>query len=129
MRVLIPPSASRSSIDEKSALAIGDQTASANNVPACVVQHGMQKDPSKDPSLLASIEEALDSIRPYLMADGGSVRLKSVTRDMVVELELLGACGTCPMSTMTLRAGIEQTIKRAVPAVSRVEAVATTGVA
>jgi Fe-S cluster biogenesis protein NfuA len=79
--------------------------------------------PSADPELLSRIEETLDSIRPYLMADGGSVRLRSVTEEMVVELELLGACGTCPMSMMTLRAGIEQAIKRAVPGVTRVEAV------
>ena len=59
-----------------------------------------------DNELRGRIEEALDIIRPYLMADGGSVRLLNVTPDMVVELELLGACGTCPMSAMTLRAGI-----------------------
>ena len=57
------------------------------------------------------------------MADGGSVRLLDITPEMVVELELLGACGECPISDMTLRAGIEQTIKRAVPDVTRVEAV------
>lgn len=77
-----------------------------------------------DPALHQRIEETLDSIRPYLMADGGSVRLQSVTDDMVVELELLGACGTCPMSMMTLRAGIEQAIRRAIPEITRVEAVA-----
>jgi len=76
-----------------------------------------------DPAFLNRIEETLDSIRPYLMADGGSVRLRTVTDAMVVELELLGACGTCPMSMMTLRAGIEQAIKRAVPEITRVEAV------
>ena len=76
-----------------------------------------------DENLQHSVEQALDSIRPYLIADGGSVRLVNITDDMVVELELLGACGSCPMSSMTLRAGIEQTIKRAVPEVSRVEAV------
>lgn len=80
--------------------------------------------PSAQDELHARIEETLDSIRPYLMADGGSVRLQNVTDDMVVELQLLGACGTCPMSMMTLRAGIEQAIKRAVPSVVRVEAVA-----
>ena len=80
--------------------------------------------PSARDALHARIEETLDSIRPYLMADGGSVRLQNVTDDMVVELQLLGACGTCPMSMMTLRAGIEQAIKRAVPDVVRVEAVA-----
>ena len=76
-----------------------------------------------DPELHRQIEESLDMIRPYLMADGGSVRLMNVTPDYIVQLELLGACGTCPMSTMTLRAGIEQALKRAVPRISRVEAV------
>lgn len=82
-------------------------------------------DPGSDPELLRQLEEALDSIRPYLMADGGSVRLVGVTPDLVVELELLGACSNCPMSLMTLRAGIEQALKRAVPRISRVEAVTT----
>ena len=89
-----------------------DQTASSESY-----------DPGQDPELREQIEEALESIRPYLNADGGSVRLVSVTPDMVVELELLGACGSCPMSSMTLRAGIEQTLKRAIPQISRVEAV------
>lgn len=83
-------------------------------------------DPSTDPELHQQIEEALDKIRPYLMADGGSVRLLNITEDYVVELELLGACGSCPMSTMTLRAGIEQALKRSVPKVKRVEAVNAT---
>jgi Fe-S cluster biogenesis protein NfuA len=76
-----------------------------------------------DTALYAKIEEALDLIRPYLMADGGSVRVVDITPDMIVELELLGACETCPMSMMTLRAGIEQAIKNAVPQIVRVEAV------
>lgn len=76
----------------------------------------------EDAELRRRIEESLDTIRPYLMADGGSVRLLNITPDRVVELELLGACGSCPMSTMTLRAGIEQALKRSVPQISRVEA-------
>jgi Fe-S cluster biogenesis protein NfuA len=83
-------------------------------------------DPTSDPELRRQIEEALDTIRPYLMADGGSVRLLNVTPDLVVELELLGACGSCPMSTMTLRAGIEQALKRSIPQITRVEAVNVT---
>jgi len=79
--------------------------------------------PEDDPQLRDRVEQALDSLRPYLMADGGSVRLVDITADMVVELELLGACGTCPMSTMTLRAGIEQAIKRFAPQIMRVEAI------
>ena len=81
------------------------------------------QDPNADPELRRQIEGGLDLIRPYLMADGGSVRLLNITDDLVVELELMGACGTCPMSTMTLRAGIEQALKRAVPQITRVEAV------
>ena len=75
------------------------------------------------------VEAALDQLRPYLMADGGSVRLRQITSDMVAELELLGACGTCPMSTMTLRAGIEQAVRRAVPEIVRVEAVGSSSYA
>ena len=85
----------------------------------------MSTNPGQDQSLIDAIEAALDKLRPYLMADGGSVRLAGITSDMIVELELLGACGTCPMSTMTLRAGIEQALKRAVPQIRRVEAINT----
>ncbi|MCY3629785.1 MAG: NifU family protein [Bacteroidota bacterium] len=80
-------------------------------------------DPNMDAVLRQKIEDGLDSIRPYLVADGGEVRLHRITDDMVVELKLLGACGTCPMSTMTLRAGIEQALRHAVPQISRVDAV------
>ncbi|MDA0683812.1 MAG: NifU family protein [Bacteroidetes bacterium] len=69
------------------------------------------------------VEAALDTLRPYLEADGGSVKLLDVTPEGVVELALLGACETCPMSSMTLRAGIEQAVKRSVPQITRVEAV------
>lgn len=69
------------------------------------------------------IEEALDSIRPYLEADGGNVRVVELTEDMVLRLELLGACSSCPMSTMTLKAGVEEAIKRAIPEIVRVEAI------
>lgn len=79
--------------------------------------------PDQDPILRQQIEKGLDTIRPYLLADGGSVRLLNISDEMVVKLELLGACGSCPMSTMTLRAGIEQALKHAVPQIRRVEAV------
>jgi len=81
--------------------------------------------PGKDPELIARVETALDTLRPYLQADGGEVRLADITKDFVVELELLGACGSCPMSAMTLRAGIEQVLRRSVPQITRVEAVNT----
>ncbi len=79
--------------------------------------------PEKDDDLHRRVEDALDVLRPYLMADGGSIRVLDITPDFVVEVEMLGACGTCPMSTMTLRAGIEQALRRTVPEISRVEAV------
>ncbi|MEQ9104217.1 MAG: NifU family protein [Rhodothermales bacterium] len=83
--------------------------------------------PDIDNNLVQQVESALDTLRPYLKADGGEVRLLDITDEMVVELELLGACGTCPMSTMTLRAGIEQAVKRSVPQISRVEAINASG--
>ena len=76
-----------------------------------------------DQAIRVQVEAALDTLRPYLEADGGSVRLVDITRHMVVELEVLGACETCPMSSMTLRAGIEQAVKRSVAQIVRVEAV------
>lgn len=76
--------------------------------------------------LVDRIEKALDSIRPYLQADGGNVKLLSIDEGQIVKLELLGSCGSCPMSSMTLKAGVEEAIKRAVPEITRVEAVNVT---
>ena len=73
--------------------------------------------------LLERIEKALDNIRPYLEADGGNVKILEITDDMVLKLELLGACGSCPMSTMTLKAGVEESVMRAVPEINAVEAI------
>jgi Fe-S cluster biogenesis protein NfuA len=75
------------------------------------------------PELIERIETALDQIRPYLEADGGNVALHEITEDMVVKLKLLGACGSCPMSIMTLKAGVEQALKRAIPEINSVEAI------
>lgn len=72
---------------------------------------------------LARIEKALDQIRPYLEADGGNVKVLELTEEMVLKLELLGACGACSMSTMTMKAGVEQAIKREVPEIQSVIAV------
>jgi len=69
------------------------------------------------------IESALDTIRPYLEADGGNVRIVELDQDMVLKIELLGNCGSCPMSTMTLKAGVEEAIKRDIPEIVRVEAI------
>ncbi|MHB1177887.1 MAG: NifU family protein [Daejeonella sp.] len=78
--------------------------------------------------LLQRVESALDTIRPYLEADGGNVSIQEITPDMIVRLRLLGSCGSCPMSIMTLKAGIEQAIKRAVPEIEGIEAVNLTDI-
>lgn len=73
--------------------------------------------------LKKKIAEVLDQIRPYLQADGGDLTLVEITDDFVVKVKLIGACGSCPMRTMTLKAGVEGTLKREVPEVVSVEAV------
>ncbi|HRO74836.1 MAG TPA: NifU family protein [Crocinitomicaceae bacterium] len=70
--------------------------------------------------LMTRIESALDEIRPYLNDDGGNVELINVTDEMIVEIKLLGACSSCNMSAMTVRAGIEGTLKSIVPEVTGV---------
>jgi len=74
-----------------------------------------------DHPLLPRIEAALDDLRPYLATDGGNVRVANITADGVLQLEWEGACGACPMSPMT-RAGLEDTVRRAVPEITAVEA-------
>jgi Fe-S cluster biogenesis protein NfuA len=69
------------------------------------------------------VEDALQTIRPYLEADGGDVEIVEITNDNIVRLELKGACKTCNMSHMTMRAGIEETIKKSVPEVKGIESV------
>ncbi len=76
-----------------------------------------------DQDFMLRVEGALDQIRPYLEADGGNVKVVEITDDMVLKLELLGACGSCPMSTMTLKAGVEQSVLKAIPEIKSVEAV------
>lgn len=75
------------------------------------------------PEITQRVEEALNHIRPYLEADGGNVKLLEVTEDKVVLLELEGNCVSCPMSSMTMKAGVEDAIRRAVPEISKVTAV------
>ncbi len=68
----------------------------------------------------AQVEEVLNQVRPALQADGGDVELVDVTEDGVVSVKLTGACGSCPMSTMTLKMGIERTLKEKIPGVKEV---------
>lgn len=66
------------------------------------------------------VQEVLELVRPALQADGGDVELVDVTDDGIVSVRLTGACGSCPMSTMTLKMGIERTLKDKLPEVKEV---------
>lgn len=66
------------------------------------------------------IEAVLDEVRPTLLADGGNVELVDVSDDGVVSVKLVGACSSCPMSTVTLKMGIERTLLEKVPGVKEV---------
>ncbi len=68
----------------------------------------------------AQVEEVLNQVRPTLQADGGDVELVDVSDEGVVSVRLTGACGSCPMSTMTLKMGIEKTLMEKLPAVKEV---------
>lgn len=72
--------------------------------------------------MIEEVQKALELIRPALQADGGDVELVEVSDDGVVKVRLKGACGSCPMSTMTLKMGIERTLKEKVPGVKEVVA-------
>jgi Fe-S cluster biogenesis protein NfuA len=73
--------------------------------------------------MIEEVKSALEIIRPALQRDGGDVELVEVTDDGVVKVKLVGACGHCPMSTMTLKMGIEKTLKDKVPGVKEVVSV------
>jgi Fe-S cluster biogenesis protein NfuA len=70
--------------------------------------------------MLEEVKKVLETIRPALQADGGDVELVDVSADGIVKVRLTGACGHCPMSTMTLKMGIERTLKEQVPGVKEV---------
>ena len=66
------------------------------------------------------IKNELEKIRPYLQADGGDINLVEITEDFVVKVELTGACSGCPYSEQTLKAGVEQALKKEIPEVKKV---------
>ncbi|MBL0047805.1 MAG: NifU family protein [Bacteroidetes bacterium] len=76
-----------------------------------------------DTIILSKIQDALTQIRPYLEADGGDVSLIEVSDEYIAKVQLHGACRDCSMSMMTLKAGVEESIRRAVPEIKGVEAI------
>ncbi len=83
----------------------------------------MMSTKTKKDDLNGRVEAALDNIRPYLVTDGGDVRILEITKEKKLILEFMGNCGTCPMSTMTFKAGVEEAIKKSVPEIGRIEVV------
>jgi Fe-S cluster biogenesis protein NfuA len=69
------------------------------------------------------VKNLLEQIRPYLQADGGDLNFVNITDDNVVNVELTGACGTCAFSTVTLKNGVEATLKKALPEIKEVVAI------
>jgi Fe-S cluster biogenesis protein NfuA len=73
--------------------------------------------------LVVKINDAIDQLRPFLHADGGDMELVDITDDGVVLVRLLGACKDCTMSVMTLKAGLEEAIKKVAPEITSVQAI------
>ncbi|HAG15594.1 MAG TPA: hypothetical protein DCG69_03590 [Bacteroidales bacterium] len=73
--------------------------------------------------LQRKVEGIIEQIRPYLQNDGGDIRFVNITEDNIVNVELLGACGACPYSTMTLKNGVEEAVRKALPEIKSVEAI------
>ncbi len=74
-------------------------------------------------TLLERVDRALDDVRPHLKVDGGNVEVVDITEDLVLQIKWIGNCESCSMSAMTMRAGVEQTVKGQVPEIVSVEAV------
>lgn len=70
-----------------------------------------------------NVEKVLKEVRPYLQMDGGDVEVLKILNDGIIEVRLIGACKSCPLSMMTLRAGIERALMKEIPSVKRIESV------
>ena len=75
------------------------------------------------------VNEAINEIRPFLVADGGDIELVEITTGNIARIKLLGACKSCSMSSMTIKAGVEESIKKAAPEIVAVESVDVTVIA
>lgn len=74
-------------------------------------------------SLIEKVESALDEIRPYLIKDGGNIKVVSIDNNNIANIELLGNCESCPMSPMTLKLGVEEAIKKNVPEIKGIKTI------
>lgn len=80
-------------------------------------------DQTNNIELETKIKNVLDQIRPYIQSDGGDIKYVGLTEDNIVNVELLGACGSCPYSVITLKNGVETAMMKAIPEIKGVEAV------
>ncbi len=71
-------------------------------------------------ALRERVEKALEKIRPYLVADGGDIAIVEITEDMILKVEMKGACHGCPFSMQTLKAGVEMAVRNEVPEIQQV---------
>lgn len=78
---------------------------------------------SKKTEITEKVRGVIEQLRPYLQADGGDLAFMELTDDLVVKVRLHGACGSCPHMQMTLKQGVEATLKKAIPEIKSVEAV------
>lgn len=78
---------------------------------------------SKKTEITEKVRGVIEQLRPYLQADGGDIAFMELTDDLVVKVRLHGACGSCPHMQMTLKQGVEATLKKAIPEIASVEAV------
>lgn len=79
--------------------------------------------PQEKDILIQKVEQAIDTLRPYLEADGGNITVEDITDDLTAVVRLHGACSSCNMSQMTLKAGVAEAIKQAIPEIKDVIAV------
>lgn len=77
-------------------------------------------DEAKRKDLEKRVTDTIEMVRPYLVADGGDIQFVELTDDMVVKVQLLGACGSCPYSLQTLKNGVEQAVKKQIPEIKEV---------
>jgi Fe-S cluster biogenesis protein NfuA len=73
--------------------------------------------------LESKVKNVIEQIRPYLQADGGDINFVELTNENIVNVELQGACGSCPFSRMTLKNGVEEAVRKALPEIKSVEAI------
>lgn len=79
--------------------------------------------PEEKQDWITKVDSALDEVRPHLAIDGGNIEVLDISEEKVVEIKWLGACNGCSMTAMTMKAGVEETLKRRLPEISGVVAV------